>query len=213
MGFEIKLVDLACERDERVLFRGLNGSLESGSVVQIEGPNGSGKTTLLRVLTTLSPDYTGEILWQNQSVSRCRYEFLSQLLYLGHLPGVKKSLTPTENLLWYARITGNASKESVVAALEAVGLLAFDDIPCFQLSAGQQRRVALARLYLADPPPVWVLDEPFTAIDKKGVTQLENTLSRHAEQGGLVVLTTHQDINTPVLHKINLLDYPPGDNP
>lgn len=207
MGFELELVDLACERDERVLFSGLNYRFGAGRIVQIEGPNGSGKTTLLRILTTLSSDFTGDLLWQGQPFLKQRFDYLSHLLYLGHLPGIKKSLSPLENLKWYSGVTGGQGLDSIVAALEAVGLYGYEDVPSFQLSAGQQRRVGLARLYLDNPPLIWVLDEPFTAIDKRGVSNLVHILTRHAERGGLVILTTHQDINTPLLRKIDLLDY------
>ncbi len=210
LATELELVDLACERDERVLFCGLNYRLEPGQVVQIEGPNGSGKTTLLRMLTTLSQDYSGQILWRGQTLAKQRYDYLSHLLYLGHLPGVKKSLSPAENLRWYAHTCGGCMS-GISGTLEKVGLLGFEDIPCFQLSAGQQRRVALARLYLNSGPGVWILDEPFTAIDKAGVSELEYTLAQQAKVGGLVILTTHQDLHSIAATTIDLRDYQPQE--
>jgi len=205
LGTELELVDVACERDERVLFSGLSYRFSGGQVVQIEGPNGSGKTTLLRILTTLSDDYSGEIRWCGEPIKANRFDFLSNLLYLGHLPGVKKNLSPMENLRWYCGLTGGP-RSAIEQALQNVGLYGYEDVPCFQLSAGQQRRVALARLYL-NTPAIWVLDEPFTAIDKRGVTALEHRISEHAAAGGTVILTTHQDMLTPELRKISLLDY------
>ncbi len=208
MGIDLELVDLECERDDRTLFTGLNHRIAAGDVVQIEGPNGSGKTTLLRVLTTLSSDYRGDILWCGQSLGKFKFDYLNHLLYIGHLPGVKKSLSPLENLSWYARMAGGLEKSQLEQALAAVGLYGFEEVPCFQLSAGQQRRAALARLYL-NPPPLWILDEPFTAIDKKGVAALEAKIAEHTDNGGVVILTTHQDMNVSKLVKINLLKYQP----
>ncbi|GAB2199042.1 cytochrome c biogenesis heme-transporting ATPase CcmA [Sessilibacter sp. MAH4] len=206
MGLKLELHNIQCERDDRILFSGLNAVFSAGEVIQIEGPNGSGKTTLLRVLTTLSSDYSGDILFNEQPFSQAKFEFLSNLLFLGHAPGVKKSLTPLENLLWYQRAAGVVSKENLMNALAAVGLAGYEDVACFQLSAGQQRRVALARLYF-DPSPLWILDEPFTAIDKKGVTALEALIEKRALAGGIVILTTHQDMAFEGLRKIDLRDY------
>jgi heme exporter protein A len=206
LELSLELRDLSCERDERVLFSGLCARFSSGDVVQIEGPNGSGKTTLLKVLTTISNHYEGEILWCQKPFQQAKLEFLSQLLFLGHLPGVKKALSPVENLLWYQRLSGTVSKDHIISALHTVGLAGYEDVPCYQLSAGQHRRVALSRLYF-DPSPVWILDEPFTAIDKKGVAALEELIFQRAANGGLVILTTHQDMNSPSLKKVNLQDF------
>ncbi|GLS27472.1 cytochrome c biogenesis heme-transporting ATPase CcmA [Marinibactrum halimedae] len=207
----LELKDLCCDRDERRLFSHLNAQIESGQVVQVAGPNGSGKTTLLRLLTGISHDYDGDILWQGQSIQRHRALYLSQMLYLGHLPGTKKALTPQENLRWYAgmstagkTVTDTTINDTTInSALSKVGLYGFEDVPCYQLSAGQQRRVALARLYLT-PAPLWILDEPFTAIDKRGVAELEQAIANHAERGGIVILTTHQDLDTQHFKNIGL---------
>lgn len=202
----LQIHQLCCERDERLLFCNLNLQVESGDIVQIEGPNGSGKTTLLRLLTTSSEDYDGELKWQGQLLKQARLEYLNQLIYIGHLPGVKKSLTPKENLNWYAGLYQGLQRCTIETALEQVGLFGFEDVSCFNLSAGQLRRVALARLYLT-PAKIWILDEPFTAIDKQGVQNLERLMSEHASGGGCVILTTHQDLNINPLRKINLSDY------
>lgn len=200
----LELRDLGCERDERVLFAGLNLQLSAGDVVQIGGPNGAGKTTLLRALAGVSGDYEGEILYSGQPLSASSWEFSRDRLYLGHLPGIKKSLTPSENLAWYLAQTGG--RVSIDDALTAVGLYGYEDTPCYQLSAGQLRRVALARLHLSDAR-IWILDEPFTAIDKVGVSQLEALISRQSLQGGVVILTSHQDLSLPQLRVVNLKDY------
>lgn len=209
----VELRNLACERDERTLFAVLNARFTTGQVVQILGPNGSGKTTLLRVLAGVSHDYKGEILWQGRSLSDVRWDYANELLFLGHLPGIKKSLTPIENLRWYAAAQGSAGGQQIVddtallAALAQVNLAGYEDTPCYRLSAGQLRRVALARLIFSRAK-VWILDEPFTALDKSGVAQLEARLAAHAATGGLVLVTSHQDIQVPNLQFLDLQDFP-----
>lgn len=203
----LELRNLACERDERFLFAQLNASFYAGQVVQILGPNGSGKTTLLRILAGVSKDFYGDILWQSQPLNDVAWEYATDLLYLGHLPGIKKSLTPLENLRWYAAAQGGVADADLIKALAQVQLAGYEDTPCYRLSAGQLRRVALARLSFTNAN-VWVLDEPFTALDKSGVAELEARLIAHAAAGGLALVTSHQDINVPNLQLLNLLDFP-----
>lgn len=205
----LELRQVSCERDERQLFTRLNLLAYPGDVIQIVGPNGSGKTTLLRALAGINKDYTGEVLWQGHPVSSVAWEYAHDLLYLGHLPGIKKALSPLENLRWYAAVSGAETRSTIYAALEQVGLYGYEETPCYQLSAGQLRRVALARLYLGRAR-LWILDEPFTAIDKRGAAELETLFARHAEQGGVILLTSHQDLALASLKHLNLLDYQPG---
>lgn len=202
----LELRNLGCERDERLLFSGLDVRLFPGDVVQIGGPNGAGKTTLLRALAGISTDYLGQILYAGQVLRQVGWEFSGDSLYLGHLPGIKKALTPIENLEWYQAQSGAAV--SIENALTAVGLYGYEDTPCYQLSAGQLRRVALARLHLSQAR-IWILDEPFTAIDKLGVSELEALIARKSADGGVIILTSHQDLTLPQLHVINLQDYQP----
>ncbi|KAB0550315.1 cytochrome c biogenesis heme-transporting ATPase CcmA [Pseudomonas argentinensis] len=181
---------LSCERDWRLLFENLDISLDSGQMLQVSGPNGSGKTSLLRVLAGLRPATSGTVRVKGQPlVSRS-----ADLLWIGHAAGIKGLLSAEENLAWLCALHRPASRAQIWQALEAVGLRGFEDVPCHTLSAGQQRRVALARLYL-DSPPLWILDEPFTALDKQAVSQLEDHLAEHCREGGLVVLTTHHSLS------------------
>jgi heme exporter protein A len=190
----LEAVGLACERDLRLLFEHLNLTLASGDMVQISGPNGSGKTSLLRLLSGLMQPTAGEVLLDGRPLSGQRSELAHNLLWIGHAAGVKDLLTPVENLTWLCALHHGVATDALWQALESVGLRGFEDVPCHTLSAGQKRRVALARLYLPGPA-LWMLDEPFTALDKQGVAQLEEHLARHCERGGTVVLTTHHTLN------------------
>jgi heme exporter protein A len=187
----LEVVTLYCERDDRVLFSNLSFEVNAGEWVQITGGNGAGKTTLLRLLTGLSRPDDGEVLWQGTPVSRQRDVFHQQLLWIGHQPGIKARLTALENLRFFHH---DSTLQTCFAALAQAGLAGFEDIPVNQLSAGQQRRVALSRLWLSRAP-LWILDEPFTAIDVNGVERLTAQMSAHTEQGGMVILTTHQPLN------------------
>ena len=185
---------LMCERDDRVLFEQLDFDWQAGQIVRISGPNGAGKSTLIRIVLGLGASFEGELYFKGEPMQRARYDFCSELLYLGHQVGIKTSLTPEENLNW---LCPQASKAAIFDALKKVGLNGFEDVLAQGLSAGQQRRVALARLYLEEKP-IWILDEPFTAIDKDGVAQLEQRIIEHAKNGGLVVLTTHHQLDFEV---------------
>mgnify|MGYP001812367691 FL=1 len=174
--------NLSLERGGRQLFQGLSFEVFPGQLVQIDGPNGAGKTSLIRILAGLSRyGYQGR-------VSRS-----GAMLYLGHHSAVKALLTPRENLAWHVAGAGSFSDADIERALASVGLYGYEDMPSHSLSAGQHRRVNLARLYLSDSP-LWVLDEPFTAIDVKGVGELETLFAEHAAGGGAVLLTSHQTL-------------------
>ncbi|ORT49370.1 cytochrome C biogenesis protein CcmA [Vibrio sp. qd031] len=193
-------------RDDRVLFAQLSFEAKSGDLIQIEGRNGTGKTTLLRIIAGLGDKEEGDILWEGTDVERDRDTFHQNLLFLGHQTGVKKDLSGLENLQFYQSVFGlSHDRKTLFDALAQVGLAGREDIPVSQLSAGQQRRVALARLWLTNQT-LWILDEPLTAIDKQGVKVLESLFLSHANQGGIVLLTTHQDmfIDNPKLRKITL---------
>ncbi len=192
----LEVKNLFCERDERVLFGGLSFVVNSGEVLQIEGQNGSGKTTLLRILAGLTEAFDGDLFWQSEPMEKVREQFYHCLLYVGHLSAVKMALTAEENLNWMRKLNPNLNRLSISDALQKVGLYGYEDVPCYAMSAGQQRRVGLARLYLSDAR-LWILDEPFTALDKKGVAEKEALIAQHVDSGGSVVLTTHHHLNVP----------------
>jgi len=189
----INAINLTCIREERILFENLSLSICPGDIVQIEGANGSGKTSLLRILAGLSQPYEGNVYFQDKAISQTRELFYQNLLFLGHLPGVKDEMSAQENLEFNLALHG-LDKKSAEATLNTVDLLGFEDALASQLSAGQHRRIALARLWQSQAP-IWILDEPFTAIDKLGVAKLEQLFLQHANDGGCVILTTHQDLS------------------
>lgn len=195
--------DLSCERDGAALFRPVSFRIETGAILQVAGPNGAGKTTFMRALCGLFSDWSGQLLWNDQPYRHPDYDMRDAMLYLGHQPGVKKTLTARENLTWIFGVHGRAFPDSIEEALAQVGLAGYEDIPCHQMSAGQMRRVALARLYVS-AAPLWILDEPFTAIDKDGVRALERRLLEHAQAGGMIVLTTHQPLDIPQVRVVEL---------
>lgn len=184
---------LSCERDERLLFANLGFRLKAGELLQVEGENGAGKTSLLRILCGLAEPASGEVRWRGQAIRTQRGEFHQELLALGHLSGIKLDLTAIENLRFYVGMSRDINDDALEQALEEVGLSGFEEQVARNLSAGQRRRVALARLSLSQAS-LWILDEPFTALDRVGIAWLQSTLERHLGRGGLVVLTTHQPL-------------------
>ncbi len=186
---------LTCIREDRILFDALSFDVHAGDIVQIEGPNGSGKTSLLRILAGLSMPYDGAVLYQQQPIQSQREHYHQQLLYIGHLAGIKGEMTAAENLSFNLAMKG-LSTVDVENTLSHVNLIGFEDALASHLSAGQHRRIALAQLWVSQAK-LWILDEPFTAIDKQGVALLEQLICQHTTQGGAVILTTHQDLSLP----------------
>ncbi|MGB2155155.1 MAG: cytochrome c biogenesis heme-transporting ATPase CcmA, partial [Porticoccaceae bacterium] len=189
------------ERDDCNVFQPANFSVEAGDIVQIEGANGAGKTTLMRLMTGALQPSAGSVRYRGRCIADCRYEYLANILYIGHQPGVKLTLSAEENLRWTSPAT--TSTAEISQALELVGLRGFTDVPCYSLSAGQHRRVALARLSTSKAK-IWYLDEPFTSIDREGVQALQQQLEAHLQRGGAVVLSTHQNLPIDGLRKYNV---------
>lgn len=185
---------LACRRGRRLLFTHLSAAFAEGEVVRIAGANGVGKSTLLRAVAGLAPVEAGRILFRDQPVDCDREAWQRALLYLGHPLAAHELLTPRENLRFLVALTGVFPRAAAIdEALAQVGLAAQRSLPLKLLSAGQRRRVGLARLFFAEARPVWLLDEPLTALDQGFVATLVSLIEAHAARGGLVVLTTHQE--------------------
>jgi len=190
----LEVQNLACMRGDRRLFADINFSLEPGELLYVHGHNGSGKTTLLRTLCGLILQEEGEVLWQGQNIRSLREDFARDVLYLGHKNGIKGDLNGLENLQVASVLDGfPISEQQAWDALERIGLDGHEDLETKLLSQGQKRRVALARL-LVNKARLWVLDEPFTALDKDAVVLLQTVIREHLDAGGIVVLTTHQEV-------------------
>lgn len=205
---------LEAARDDRVLFTKLDFRLDAGGILQVAGPNGAGKTTLLNLVAGLVGASAGEVWWAGQPVDDDPAEFRRHFSYLGHLGGLKLALSPLENLQFLCRLRGLDVAEQVLwQALKKVGLYGYEDVPLARLSAGQKRRASLARLFVENAP-LWILDEPFTAIDRVGVAELEVWLGEHIGGGGMVLLTTHHEFapDFPV-QRLDVASYRPGRQP
>ena len=191
---QLSVTGLAAVRGGRCLFSGVGFSLSAGEIMQITGTNGSGKTTLIRMLCGLSPAASGSLRWDYGSGLTSSQSSHNDICYLAHKDAINRSLTPYENVRYYADMHGTGKRETVLAALRTTGLGGFEHTQCSRLSAGQCRRAAIARL-LTMPASLWVLDEPLTSLDVDGVEMFETVLSAHLERGGLVIMTTHQPMD------------------
>lgn len=190
----LSVSQLQCSRGDVCLFEGLSFELTAGQLIWLEGRNGSGKTTLLRALCGLFLPDSGTIQWQGEKTKSVADVFYRKLLYLGHQNALKLDLNPVENLQILSRLAGQTvSEEQIDNALSKLGLAGYEETPVRKMSQGQQRRVALSRLLISDAP-LWILDEPFVALDIAAVELLQEILVKYVEQGGMVILTTHQPL-------------------
>jgi len=192
MPYVLDARGIECVRGERTLFSALDLVLESGQLLRLLGANGVGKTSLLRILSGLRAPNRGEVLWSGDPIAKVREEFHRNLLYIGHLSGLKDDFSAIENLAGASAIDGtDVNQTTILRALDALGVAHCSRIPVRHLSQGQKRRVTLARLMLAVGRPLWIVDEPFNALDVQGVALVEGLLTAHAAAGGTVVFTTH----------------------
>lgn len=205
----LECIGLECVRGDRTLFSDLSFSVKEGELLHLKGANGSGKTSLLRMLTGLMSAAEGEIQWNGENIRKLREEYQKEMLYIGHLPGIKGDLTALENLRVNNALNGTEiSEEEAWDALGEIGLKGREDLPARALSQGQGRRVALAKM-LVSKAKIWILDEPFVALDVKAVAMLQKVLDNHLQQNGMIVLTTHQEFT--VSHaNVHMLDLGQG---
>ena len=197
--------NLQCIRDDRTLFSGLGFSIDPGEALVLEGRNGSGKTTLLRTLCGIRLPDDGQIRWEGEDIFKLGPEYHEHIAYLGHKDGNKLDLTPVENLKMARGLNKARTDVSLEQALDQVGLFGFEEVPTRNLSAGQQRRLAIARLLVAESS-LWILDEPFTSLDRQGIEHMEDLFDRHLANGGMAAMTTHHRTNFQhaKVHRINL---------
>ncbi len=189
----LKANDLKCVKGNSELFSGLDFSVQSGEALVVEGSNGSGKTSLLRILCGFNQPATGNITWCDEPIEK-HENYQQQISYIGHQSGVKLDLTVLENLIFAQRLVGTNRKESEIKEIiRTVGLFKQRNVLARKLSAGQKRRVALAKLQLEDRM-IWILDEPLTALDKDFVTEFEMVLKKHLDQNGMLIVTTHREL-------------------
>ncbi|GAC25064.1 cytochrome c biogenesis heme-transporting ATPase CcmA [Paraglaciecola mesophila] len=199
---------LSVSKRDRLLFDEINISVSAGDLMYIKGPNGAGKTSLLRVLTGLVNADSGSVAYRGQNIMQNRETYQSDLLYFGHALGINRSLNPLENLMyWCCQHNVMTTKNAIYDILSVLGLVGLEDVPVSNLSAGQQRRVALARFWLKTAATVWILDEPFTALDVQGIALLNTRIIEHLQQGGCVVMTSHQALDVDYPTKELQLEY------
>jgi heme exporter protein A len=204
----LRVSNLACIRGERILFKNLSFELNSGKLLFVQGENGSGKTTLLRTLCGLSMPAVGDVLWNQQHITTLAEDYFGQILYIGHLAGIKDDLSAVENIQFSLALSGNTvNRLQVIAALDSLGVARYADLPTRVLSQGQKKRVALAQLWMQDNPkltPLWILDEPFSALDTNMIKKMEQHIEKYVKNGGMVVFTSHQKSSFDVKFMQNL---------
>jgi len=188
--------DLACQRGERLVFAGLSFAVEVGGALLLRGPNGSGKSSLLRCMAGLLVPVAGVLAWDGQPTGDDAEAHRARLRYLGHQDAVKTALTVAENLRLWLSLHGGRDLAAIGRALERLGIVHLSDLPARLLSAGQRRRLALARL-LVGPAPLWLLDEPTNALDDDGLARFARVVAEHRDRGGMVVLSSHGDPGVP----------------
>ena len=199
----LELKSVTSTRGYKKLFEDLSFSLDRGEALLVNGVNGSGKTTLLRILCGFSPPDAGEVYWANKDIRALGHDYSCLVNYLGHFDALKGNLTAEENLIASLSVMGvDSDLAAIREALYEQDLHSKLSVPVRRLSAGQRKRVALARLRISRERPIWILDEPFVSLDKSSTESLSAALSAHVSNGGLLIYTTHQDIGLAVRPKI-----------
>ena len=193
--------NLSCQRGYKLLFENLSFELNSGEVLKVSGPNGSGKTSLMKILAGLSSFETGSIDYDDTKINSERYNL--DFLYLGHLAALSPELSCLENLKYTMRLGNDSLDLDFSDALKKVGLKKFENELVGKLSAGQKKRIALSLLFITQSK-VWLLDEPFSALDSKAIKIIETRVEDHCNSGGICVLTTHQECNIKNMKEISL---------
>jgi heme exporter protein A len=188
--YSLEWQDLSLWRGDRCLQHGLNGKLAGGKAIVLRGPNGCGKTTLLRTLCGLTQPEQGLVSWSGKPIERIRTDFNARLAYSGHNDGLKKDLSPRENLHFQALLRGRHTNQNDL--LNGLNLKTCADLPVRNLSAGQRRRSALA-MVLGSGRELWILDEPYTHLDKAGCNWLSKRFNDHLNMGGLLLMVVHGD--------------------
>lgn len=199
---------LACIRSDRIVFAGLDFSVSPGGALILSGPNGSGKSSLLRLMAGIAGPASGDIAWQGVSVSEDPERFFAQMHYVGHRDAVKPALTVRENLAFHAALRPGPT--DIDAALDRVGLAALADLPARMLSAGQTRRLTLARIQ-ATPAPLWLLDEPTIALDYRAVDRLRAAIAAHRAGGGMIVASTNVPLGIDDAATIDMAAHAPEE--
>ncbi|NYT52033.1 MAG: cytochrome c biogenesis heme-transporting ATPase CcmA [Candidatus Vesicomyosocius endoextente] len=195
----LKVDNLSCQKGYNLLFSNLSFKVNSGDILRITGTNGSGKTSLLKILAGLDAQEQGNVFLDNHEVKSEAYQ--QEIFYLGHLSALSEELSTLENLEFLTELNKPTKQIQLIKALSSIGLKGYENEYCDKLSAGQKRRVILAGLFISNAK-IWLLDEPFTALDADGVTIIESRITKHCKQGGLCLFTTHQNsdlINQKVL--------------
>jgi heme exporter protein A len=203
--------ELTCIRGERVVFAGLGFTLDAGGALLLKGPNGSGKSSLLRLMAGLLRPASGALAWDGEAIWSDPDGHCRRLHYVGHLDAVKPAFTVAENLaFWFGLQAGGSSASAVEAALEAFAIAHLADLPGRYLSAGQKRRLNLARI-VAAPAPLWLLDEPATGLDEDAVARLEEAIARHRAGGGMAAVSTHAGLDVETAEVVELGNFPAKD--
>jgi heme exporter protein A len=202
----LEVINLSCVRGTRRLFKDLNFSTERGELIELRGANGSGKTSLLRILCGLATPAAGEVRWQGKNIRSLGEEYFSAVAYLAHQNGVKDELSAIENLRISSAVGGHALNQTEAQEiLGRIGLSRQQNLPARSLSAGQRRRVALARL-LTSKATLWILDEVLTSLDDAAIKLSGEFIGEHLKNGGLAIIATHQELNlsAPRVQRLNL---------